>query len=49
VCGSFKVKSEAPTKVPLGASYDLSDFDGWVVRPYVHGRDRLNETVVLTT
>ncbi len=49
MCGSFKVKSEAPTTVPLGASYDLSDFDGWVVRPYVHGRDRLNETVVLTT
>jgi hypothetical protein len=49
VCGSFKVKSEAATKVPLGASYDLRDFDGWVVRPYVHGRDRLNETVVLTT
>jgi hypothetical protein len=49
VCGSFKVKSKAATKVPLGASYDLRDFDGWVVRPYVHGRDRLNETVVLTT
>ena len=49
VCGSFKVKADGTTKVRLGASYDLSNFDGWVVRPYVHGRDRLNETVVLTT
>lgn len=49
VCGSFKVKPEGATKVRLGASYDLRNFDGWVVRPYVHGRDRLNETVVLTT
>jgi hypothetical protein len=49
VCGSFKVNADGPTKVRLGASYDLSNFDGWVVRPYVHGRERLNETVVLTT
>jgi hypothetical protein len=49
VCGSFKPKREGATKVRLGASYDLRNFDGWVVRPYVHGRDRLNETVVLTT
>ena len=49
VCGSFKVKTDGATKVRLGASYDLSRFDGWVVRPYVHGRERLNETVVLTT
>lgn len=49
VCGSFKVKSTGETTARLGASYDLSNFDGWVVRPYVHGRDRLNETVVLTT
>ncbi len=49
VCGSFKVRAEGETTVRLGASYDLRDYDGWVVRPYVHGRDRLNETVVLTT
>ena len=49
VCGSFKPNPAGATKVRLGASYDLRDFDGWVVRPYVHGRDRLNETVVLTT
>jgi hypothetical protein len=48
-CGSFKVKADGETVVPLGASYDLRNFDGWVVRPYVHGRDRFNETVVLTT
>jgi hypothetical protein len=35
--------------VRLGASYRLRDFDGWVVRPYVHGRDKLNQTVVLRT
>ena len=48
-CGSFKVKDDGVTVVPLGASYDLKNFDGWVVRPYIHGRDRFNETVVLTT
>jgi hypothetical protein len=48
-CGSFKVKDDGETVVPLGASYDLKNFDGWVVRPYIHGRDRFNETVVLTT
>jgi hypothetical protein len=48
-CGSFKVKADGETVVSLGASYDLRNFDGWVVRPYIHGRDRLNETVVLTT
>ena len=49
VCGSFKVKPEGETKVRLGASYNLSFFDGWVVRPYVHGRDRFNQTILLTT
>ncbi|HET9674619.1 MAG TPA: hypothetical protein VFP31_07375, partial [Gaiellaceae bacterium] len=49
VCGSFKVKSEGQTEVRLGASYDLRRFDGWVVRPYIHGRDRFNRTVVLRT
>lgn len=48
-CGSFKVKSRGATTVSLGAAYDLSDFDGWVVRPYVHDRDELNQTVVLET
>jgi hypothetical protein len=48
-CGSFKVKEEGTTTARLGASYRLDEFDGWVVRPYVHGRDRLNETVVLRT
>jgi Anti-sigma-K factor rskA len=49
VCGSFKVKAEGQTEVRLGASYDLKNFDGWVVRPYIHGRDKFNRTVVLTT
>ena len=49
VCGSFKVKSEGATTVRLGASYDLSNFDGWVVRPYVHDRDAFNELVFLRT
>jgi len=48
-CGSFKVGPNGEAKVRLGASYRLSDFDGWVVRPYVHGREKLNETVVLRT
>ena len=49
VCGSFKVKSEGTTTVRLGASYDLSNFDGWVIRPYVHKRERFNELVFLKT
>lgn len=49
VCGSFKVKSEGATTVRLGASYDLSNFDGWVIRPYVHKRERFNELVFLKT
>ena len=49
VCGSFKVKPEGQTEVRLGASYDLRRFDGWVVRPYMHGRNRFNRTVVLRT
>jgi hypothetical protein len=49
VCGSFKVKPEGQTEVRLGASYDLKNFDGWVVRPYIHGRDKFNRTVVLRT
>lgn len=48
-CGTFKVASRGETTVRLGASYKLSDFDGWVVRPYVHGRDKFNKTIVLRT
>jgi hypothetical protein len=48
-CGSFKVRATGETVVRLGASYKLSDFDGWVVRPYVHDRDAFNETILLTT
>ena len=49
VCGSFKVKSQGATTVRLGASYNLRNFDGWVIRPYVHKRDRFNELVFLKT
>lgn len=49
VCGSFKVKREGETTVRLGASYDLRNFDGWVIRPYVHDRDAFNELVFLKT
>lgn len=49
VCGSFKVKAQGATTVRLGASYDLGNFDGWVVRPYVHDRDAFNELIFLTT
>lgn len=49
VCGSFKVRSQGATTVRLGASYDLRNFDGWVVRPYVHDRDRFNELIFLRT
>ena len=48
-CGSFKVKGGGATTVPLGAAYDLRRFDGWVIRPYIHGRDKFNKTVVLQT
>jgi hypothetical protein len=48
-CGTFKVGRSGDAAVQLGASYRLTDFDGWIVRPYVHGRDRLNRTVVLRT
>jgi hypothetical protein len=49
VCGSFKVKSQGLTTVRLGASYNLRNFDGWVVRPYVHDRDAFNELIFLKT
>ena len=48
-CGSFKVKLSGETTVRLGASYKLGEFDGWVVRPYIHGRDEFNKTIVLRT
>jgi hypothetical protein len=49
VCGSFKVKAEGETTARLGASYDLSNFDGWVVRPYIHDRPKFNRLVFLKT
>jgi hypothetical protein len=48
-CGTFTVGRAGETTVRLGASYRLSDFDGWVVRPYVHGQERRNKTIVLRT
>ena len=48
-CGTFKVGASGDTTVRLGASYKLSEFDGWVVRPYIHGRERFNRTIVLRT
>jgi hypothetical protein len=48
-CGSFNVGEDGNANVRLGASYNLRNFDGWVVRPWVRGRDELNKTVVLTT
>jgi hypothetical protein len=48
-CGTFKVGPSGETRVRLGASYKLSEFDGWIVRPYVHGREKLNRTIVLRT
>ena len=48
-CGSFNVGADGHASVRLGASYDLRNFDGWVVRPWVRGREKLNKTVVLTT
>ena len=48
-CGSFNVGAHGHASVRLGASYDLRNFDGWVVRPWVRGREKLNKTVVLTT
>ena len=49
VCGSFRVKSQGATTVRLGASYNLRNFDGWVIRPYVHNRDEFNQLVFLRT
>lgn len=48
-CGTFKVRPEGPTTARLGASYSLRDFDGWVIRPYVHDRPVFNKTVFLKT
>ena len=48
-CGSFNVGDDGNASVRFGASYNLRNFDGWVVRPWVRGRDELNKTVVLTT
>jgi hypothetical protein len=48
-CGSFKVKAEGETTVRLGASYDVSRFDGWVIRPYIHDRPKFNKLIFLRT
>jgi hypothetical protein len=48
-CGSFKVKAQGDTTVRLGASYDVSRFDGWVIRPYIHDRPTFNKLVFLRT
>jgi Anti-sigma-K factor rskA len=48
-CGSFKVKAAGDTTVRLGASYDVSKFDGWVIRPYIHDRPKFNKLVFLRT
>ena len=46
-CGTFQVGEEKVTTVRLSASYRLAEFDGWVVKPYVHGRKAFNERVLL--
>ena len=43
-CGSFNVGDDGYANVRLGASYNLRNFDGWVVRPWVQRRDELNKT-----
>ena len=48
-CGSFEVRPDGKTVVRLGAAYTLDEFDGWVVRPYIHGRDAFNEKIFLRT
>ena len=49
VCGSFNVGPDGNATVRLGGSYNLRNFDGWVVRPWVRGARELNKTAVLTT
>jgi hypothetical protein len=48
-CGTFKVSATGETTVRLGASYRLRNFDGWVVQPWIRGRDKLNERIFLRT
>ena len=48
-CGTFKVEADGETTVRLFASYNLAEFDGWIVRPYIHDRDKFNQTVLLST
>lgn len=48
-CGTFNVSSTKETTVELGASYDLTKFDGWVVQPWYRPGHKLNRLIVLTT
>lgn len=48
-CGTFKVASTNETTIELGASYDLSKFDGWVVQPWYRPGHKLNRQILLTT
>ncbi len=48
-CGTFQVGSDGIATVGLSASYRLNRFDGWVVMPYVHGREAFNRRILLTT
>jgi hypothetical protein len=45
-CGTFRVRSDqARTTVRMAVAYDVTEFDGWVVTEYRHGRKA--EPVVL--
>lgn len=48
-CGTFQAGSGRVTTVRLSASYRLTQFDGWVVRPYLRGRKAFNRRILLTT
>ena len=48
-CGTFNVTDTGKTTVRLGASYRLKNFDGWVVQPWIRGRDKFNERIYLRT
>jgi hypothetical protein len=48
-CGTFNVTDTSTTTVRLGASYKLKNFDGWVVQPWIRGRDKFNEQIYLRT
>jgi hypothetical protein len=48
-CGTFNVKDTGETTVLLGASYNLKNFDGWVVQPWYRPGHKLNRLILLTT